>query len=179
MTKRLLAILFSLPLFTLLSYSQKSVNDNLLRDIVRNNGQVEVTISETVVKSIDWLSVNTSISSIRDKTVHIVLSPLTLEWFISQNFDYKIAERTESKGIISSASMKQALGWDTYPTYSQYDSIMKSFVDVYPSLCRLETIVTSNNGKLIQVLKISDNPAVNEDEPEVFYSSTIHGDETG
>lgn len=179
MTKRLLAILFSLPLFTLLSYSQKSVNDNLLRDIVRNNGQVEVTISETVVKSIDWLSVNTSISSIRDKTVHIVLSPLTLEWFISQNFDYKIAERTESKGIISSASMKQALGWDTYPTYSQYESIMKSFVDVYPSLCKLETIGTSNNGKLIQVLKISDNPAVNEDEPEVFYSSTIHGDETG
>ena len=179
MTKRLLAILFSLPLFTLLSYSQKSVNDNLLRDIVRNNGQVEVTISETVVKSIDWLSVNTSISSIRDKTVHIVLSPLTLEWFISQNFDYKIAERTESKGIISSASMKQALGWDTYPTYSQYDSIMKSFVAAYPSLCRLETIGTSINGKLVQVLKISDNASADEDEPEVFYTSTIHGDETG
>lgn len=179
MTKRLLAILFSLPLFTLLSFSQKSVNDNLLRDIVRNNGQVEVTISEPGIKAMDWLSGNTSISSVKDKTVHIVLSPLTLEWFISQNFDYNIVERTESKGIISSVSMKQALGWDMYPTYSQYDSIMRSFLTTYPDLCQLHTIGTSINGKLIQVLKISDNASVEEDEPEVFYSSSIHGDETG
>lgn len=179
MTKRLLAILFLLPLFTFLSYSQKSVNDNLLRDIVRYYGQVEITIPDPGVRAMNWLSGNTSISSVKDKTVHIVLSPLTLEWFISQNFDYKIVERTENKGVISSASMKQALGWDTYPTYSQYDSIMKSFVDAYPSLCKLETIGTSINGKLVQVLKVSDNPAVDEDEPEVFYSSAIHGDETG
>ena len=100
----------------------------------------------------DWLSGNTSISSVNDKTVHIVLSPLTLEWFISQNFDYNIVERTESKGIISSVSMKQALGWDMYPTYSQYDSIMLGFLTTYPDLCQLHTIGTSINGKLIQVL---------------------------
>ena len=49
----------------------------------------------------------------------------------------------------------------------------------YPSLCRLDTIGTSINGKLVLALKISDNPAEDETEPEVFYSSTMHGDETG
>jgi hypothetical protein len=71
------------------------------------------------------------------------------------------------------------MAWDKYPTFTQYDSIMRSFASLYPSLCRLDTIGKSIYGKLILVLKISDNVAVNEDEPEVFYTSTIHGDETG
>jgi len=46
-------------------------------------------------------------------------------------------------------------------------------------LCRLDTIGTSINGKLVLALKISVNAAVDEDKPEVFYTSTMHGDETG
>ena len=179
MTKHLLAILFSLLFFTLLSYSQNSVNNKLLRDIVSRNGQAEVTITDPGVRSMEWLSGNTSISSVRGKTVHTVLSPRTLEWFISQNFNYKIVEQSGSKGIISSASMKQALEWESYPSYSQYDSIMQSFVSLYPSHCHLDTIGKSINGKLILAIKISDNVSADEDEPEVFYTSTIHGDETG
>jgi hypothetical protein len=71
------------------------------------------------------------------------------------------------------------MDWDNYPTYIQYDSIMQSFKTLYPSLCRLDTIGTSINGKLILALKISDNPAVDGDNPSVFYTSTMHGDETG
>jgi hypothetical protein len=56
---------------------------------------------------------------------------------------------------------------------------MRSFASLYPSLCRLDTIGTSIYGKLVLALKISDNAKTDEDEPEVFYSSTIHGDETG
>ena len=56
---------------------------------------------------------------------------------------------------------------------------MQSFIKRYPSLCHLDTIGTSVNGKLVLALKISDNAAVDEDKPEVFYSSTMHGDETG
>ena len=61
----------------------------------------------------------------------------------------------------------------------QYDSIMQSFLSLYPSICHLDTIGTSINGKLILALKISDNASIDEDEPEVFYTSTMHGDETG
>jgi hypothetical protein len=50
-------------------------------------------------------------------------------------------------------------------------------VSLYPSLCRIDTIGRSNYGKLILALKISDNVSLDEEEPEVFYSSTIHGDE--
>jgi hypothetical protein len=69
--------------------------------------------------------------------------------------------------------------WAKYPTYAQYDSIMQSFASLYPALCHLDTIGTTNYGKLVLALKISDNPLSDEEEPETFYSSSIHGDETG
>jgi hypothetical protein len=43
----------------------------------------------------------------------------------------------------------------------------------------LDTIGTSVDGRLVMVLKISDNCRADEPEPETFYSSTIHGNETG
>jgi hypothetical protein len=48
--------------------------------------------------------------------VYIVLSPLTVEWFISSGYDYSIVERDDSKGVASSMSMSLAMEWDTYPT---------------------------------------------------------------
>ena len=125
-----------------------------------------------------YLTTNVSILSVRDKIVHISLSPLTVEWFISQKYNYEIIEKNARRNLFQPGALSQAMEWDKYPTYTQYDSIMQSFSQLYPSLCHLDTIGTSINGKLVLALKISDN-AANDDEPEVFYSSTMHGDETG
>ena len=141
--------------------------------------QAEVIVPYSNRKDLDLLARKVSISSAGDRVVSVRLSPLTVEWFIQQKYDYTITEKPEPKGISTSSSVSEALNWDSYPTYSQYDSIMRSFATLYPSHCRLDTIGTSINGKLVLVLKISDNAATDEDEPEVFYTSTMHGDETG
>ena len=104
---------------------------------------------------------------------------MTIEWFILQKYNYIITERADSKEIVSALNASKALGWDSYPTYAQYGSIMQSFKTLYPSLCHLDTIGTSVNGKLVLALKISGNATIDKDKPEVFYSSTMHGDETG
>ncbi len=160
-------------------FSQTSDNDNTLRELVKRDGQVEVTIPFTDRSSVKALTINVSIVSIREKAINIRLSPLTVEWFIHQRFDYFIAENTGNKGVVSAKDVSEAWNWETYPTYTQYDSIMQSFITNYPDLCLLDTIGTSINGKLVLALKISDQPSLNEEEPEVFYTSTIHGDETG
>jgi len=172
-------LLVSLAFFSMGSIPESNDNDARLRDLVGQYGQAEVTVPYSDIKSIDDLTRRVSILSVRDKLIHISLSPLTVEWFILQKFNYSIKESAENKGIISSKSMNQAMEWDKYPTYPQYDSIMQSFVRLYPSLCHLDTIGTSIKGKLILALKISDNAAKDEDEPEVFYSSSMHGDEIG
>lgn len=75
-------------------------------------------------------------------------------------------------------STKDAEAWDVYPTYPQYVAMMEAFATTYPSICRLDTIGTTVQGRLLLMLKISDNVGVEEAEPEVLLTSTIHGDET-
>ncbi len=179
MTKRQLIVLFLFLTFKQWNYSQVISQDADLRNIVSTFGQAEVIIPVTGKNEIDQISRFVSIRSAKDKTLHIVLSPLTLDWFIQQKYNYLIIENADSKGITSSEDLTQALEWTSYPTFTQYDSIMRSFITNYPSLCRLDTIGKSINGKLILALKISDSANVNENEPEVLYTSTIHGDETG
>ena len=179
MIRRFLILMF-LSVFSGLScFSQIITPDNKLRLIIRQEGQAEVTLPYSDIKSIELLTTNVSILSVKDKIVHISLSPLTVEWFILQKYDYQIVDKVAPKGIISAPDLNKAMDWDYYPTYTQYDSIMQSFKTLYPSLCRLDTIGTSINGKLILALKISDNPAIDGDKPSVFYTSTMHGDETG
>jgi murein tripeptide amidase MpaA len=154
-----------------------TTTDDKLRQIISQNGQAEVTLPYTDKKSIEILTANVSILSVKDKVVHVSLSPRTVEWFILQKYDYQILEKIAAKALISSRNVNQAMAWDNYPTYTQYDSIMQSFKSLYPSLCRLDTIGTSINGKLVLALKISNNPDIDGVKPAVFYSSTIHGDE--
>lgn len=71
--------------------------------------------------------------------------------------------------------------WDSYPTYSGYVAMLQGYATNYPQIARLVEIGNTTNTlrphKLL-ALKISDNPDLEEDEPEAFYTSTMHGDET-
>jgi len=171
-----LFLLFTISSFVCLAQVDR---DEKLKKEIEKYGQAEVVIAYPGRQAMDVITRNVSITSVRDKSVYITLSPLTLKWFLDGRFDYEIIERDEGKGVISAGSVSKAMQWNCYPTYPQYDSIMQKFQSDYPSLCRLDTIGTSINGKLVLALKISDNASVDEDEPDVFYSSTIHGDELG
>jgi hypothetical protein len=166
-----------MPWVAPLAWSQNAYKDDQLRNLVKEYRQAEVTIQYPGLKEMEILTRNVSITSVKDKTVYINISPLTIDWFILAKYDYNILKRADIKGIISAGSVSQAMDWQSYPTYTQYDSIMRSFSQLYPALCHLDTIGTSINGKYIFALKISDNAGLNEDEPVVFYSSSIHGDE--
>jgi murein tripeptide amidase MpaA len=178
LSKRLILFL-SLTSMTLLSEAQERNSDYLLRETIRQFGQVSVTIPLTSVQSIEVLTLNVSITDVRDKSVYIILSKSTVEWFILQNFEYTIQKREDTKSTVTALTVAKAMDWHSYPSYTQYDSIMHYFSTSFPAICHLDTIGKSINGKYVLVLKISDNVNVDEDEPEVFYSSSIHGDETG
>jgi len=160
------------------SSAQKTGNDRLLREEVEKYGQARVKVSVTAVNSIIELSENISVSNVTDNIVEAFLSPLTIDWFISRRYNYVILERSDSKSVITAENVDEAMEWESYPSYMQYDSIMRIFAMQYPSLCILDTIGISIYGKLVMAVKISDNAGEDEDEPEVFYTSTIHGNET-
>lgn len=161
-------------------YSQISkTNDEHLRSVISEYGEAEVIVSHPGPAKIDFLIRNFSVSSVDGKVVRARIASGTLDLFTTQKYDYRVEEPDRAKSVFSEKDLEGVMEWDTYPTYTQYLQIMQRFADQYPALCEIDTIGVSNYGKLVLALKISDNVGTDEDEPEVFYSSTLHGDETG
>jgi len=66
----------------------------------------------------------------------------------------------------------QPSGW---PTYDQWVARMQALATAHPELVRMVSIGQSVQGRALWMLKITDHPDVEEDEPEFRYVSTMHG----
>ena len=64
-----------------------------------------------------------------------------------------------------------------YPSPEQIEAQLRDLNAAYPQLTQLIEIGRTNDGRPLLVLKISDNAAVDETEPEFKYISSMHGDE--
>ena len=73
--------------------------------------------------------------------------------------------------------LTEAFTFQKYPTYDQYLQMMRHFASTYPSICRLDTLGRSEEGRLLLALKISDFVELEEAEANFLYSSSMHGDE--
>lgn len=180
--KRELSILPVLLVVSILTicFTVHDDKDNDLRKTLNEYGQAYVIVKLTDISSLSSLLENFSVSKIDEKGVEIALSPRTVEMFIALKYDYQVVENESVKAsVVMAETLAEAMEWESYPTYLQYEDIMRSFSTNYSSICSLDTIGYSINGKLLLVAKISDNVQTDEEEPEVFYSSTIHGDEIG
>ncbi len=153
--------------------------DDELRRIVGEYGQAYVYVPINSVGSLELLSIGFSISNADDKRVEICVSPLTLESFVALGYDYEISQPVVSKSVVSAETLEEAMMWKSYPTYRQYLDIVELLASDYPDICKVDTIGSSINGRKVLALKISDNAGDDENEPEVFYTSTMHGDELG
>ena len=65
-----------------------------------------------------------------------------------------------------------------YYSIDQYHAFMQNTAAQYPDICQLHQYGTSVQGRPLYIMKISDNVAMNEAEPEVKLVASIHGDET-
>jgi len=64
-----------------------------------------------------------------------------------------------------------------YHTYASLTSELQAIATARPDLTRLVSAGTSVQGRELWMMKITRNPGIEEDEPEVRYIAAIHGDE--
>ena len=93
--------------------------------------------------------------------------------FLKFNIDYQLIEEPFFKPNASSNRST----WDYYPTYAEYISMMQSFENSFPSICKLHNLGTLSSGHEILIIQISDNVGLPENEPSFLYTSSMHGNE--
>jgi murein tripeptide amidase MpaA len=64
-----------------------------------------------------------------------------------------------------------------YHNYAEMTAELNQIVADHPTIARLQTIGTSYEGRALYALKISDNVATDENEPEVLYNAHQHARE--
>jgi hypothetical protein len=102
-----------------------------------------------------------------------------LEQFKKLAYQFEILPHPSAgKTITMATTTAEMADWDRYPTYDVYLEMMNQFETDFPDLCQTVNIGTSVNDRELLAVKISDNVATHEAEPEFFYTSTMHGDET-
>jgi len=86
--------------------------------------------------------------------------------------------------VIDDLNQYYAGWWDKdvppgYYTYQQIIDIADSLAQVFPDICQKIVLGYSTGGHQLAALKISDNAAIDEPEPELMFEAGIHGDEVG
>jgi len=127
---------------------------------------------------IDTLTQMISVDNVKGLEIYAYAMPQQFEQFKKLGYQFELIQKNLTKSITMATTVNEMSNWAHYPTYEVYRQMMKNFESDYPSLCKLDSVGTTNNGRQLYVLKISDNVLIEESEPEFFYTSTLHGDET-
>ena len=97
--------------------------------------------------------------------------------------DHYEAELSKDAGVGTGASFAGLNppvgqgGMGGHYTLAEIEAILNSFVATYPALCSKRSLGKSIEGRDIWMVKISDNVARDENEPEVYYDAIHHARE--
>jgi hypothetical protein len=143
-----------------------------------SRGEVYFSFPIKSLNDVEILTRSISIDNIRDNIVYAYANKKEFDNFLAYTDEITVltppAELFPAK---TTGNLKQLLDWNYYPTYTGYEEVMSQFVSDHPDICRMITIGTLASGRKILALRITDNPTIQENEPEFLYTSSIHGDE--
>lgn len=163
-------------LFVCFSFGQNA------EQVLKDRGEIYFSFhmkkGDSFQENIELISQIISIDDIKNGEVFAYAN--TKEYKQFKQLGYEIEILTAPSRLLSQeildAKGKQS-DWNFYPTYQQYLGIMNQFALDYPDLCEVVNIGESVNGRKLLVLHIGDSLNVEQDEPEIFYTSSMHGDE--
>ena len=171
-------ILFILALFTcILSFSQVDV-----KQLFEEHPELIIKFQIQEREELETLTHMLSIDNVTGNEVIAYTTQEEFTRFIKLNIPYEIVERPvlthEELNMLDFETIKNYRNdWNYYPNYQAYLDMMNGFVANYPELCRKVEFGTSVQNRKLWACVLSKNVNVREAEPQVFFSSSMHGDE--
>ncbi|MBO4875387.1 MAG: PKD domain-containing protein [Bacteroidales bacterium] len=176
-----LSIITALLLVALAVFGQTKSDLQFIEQTLENRGEVVLRFPHNGNRElVRELSHIMSIDKVNDTYVEAYANAREYEQFKTYNIEYEPVYEyyTQTRALNMANTVAQMANWDRYPTYAVYLELMRNYARDYPTLCKMDTIGYSVYGRPIINMTISDNVGVDEDEPEFWWSSTMHGDET-
>jgi murein tripeptide amidase MpaA len=187
--KKIIPLILFLLSFNSLTFAQKKTSLEKANEYLASKGEVIFTFrANTQAQFLELnqlLSVSHRHVDQQALEVEAYANKEQFEKFLTYGLAFTVTaadneipqERTQRKSINGKLAGTWDTTWDAYPKYSEYVAKLNYWVATYPTLCSLQEIGTTPNGRKLYVLKISDNATADETEPEFFYTSSMHGDE--
>jgi len=149
----------------------------LIIPLIAKSNEVFFSFQVSSKKEINKLSGLISIDKINGNTVYAYANREQLTQFDQLNYSYNIIQQPDRSNNPMADTLQKMRSWDSYPTYETYIDLMYQFAADHPNICTISSIGQSIEGRDILVANISDNPGIEEDEPEFFYTGQMHGNE--
>jgi hypothetical protein len=131
---------------------------------------------------LEELSRHISIDKV-DEDLQVFAYANAAQWdqFVAMGIPYELHQHPGTlirPKMLDKIDIREIDDWDFYPSYDAYVEMMYQYEYYYPGLCDVFSIGTTNEGRELLVARITDYIGQDEAEPEFFYTSSMHGDET-
>lgn len=141
----------------------------IAKPLLAGEDRIEIMIKkvdrETLIRITDLGMI---VASVKDDTARVFGYRHHLEKLDAMKYDWTPVATADSDN-------RRIL--QDYPDLKTLTTELQSIAADYPSICRLYNIGESEGGNPLWLMKISDNPDAQEDEPELKYIASMHGDE--
>jgi PKD repeat protein len=178
--KKLFLLLWITFVVTINIYAQRDAQSIAnANKVLKDRGEVYFSFNISSHNELETLTRVLSIDNVKGNTVYAYANIHEFFDFLKYGYDIQVLTPPSLLTEVEmSPGTDQPLSWDYYPTYTNYENIMSQFVTDHPDIAQLITIGTLSSGRKLLAIKITDNPSIQENEPEFLYTSSIHGDET-
>lgn len=165
--------------FAVISSSLIAQNQRELGQLMRERGEYYFTLAVNEPTEIQSLSRLCSVDGTNGQTVVCYANQEEYDQLLQLGYQPNLQT---PPSLLTEAKMwdgnRATYEWDSYPTYSQYISMMEGFPTsaVSGRICTLMDLGTLSSGRKIMGVRLNNGSP--EGKPKFLYSSTIHGDET-
>ncbi len=162
----------------------QAVSDRSADEILNKYGEIYFKFTIQDKNEINLLTKVISIDKYKGNEVFAYANREEFKGFLKYNLPYSLlplpgtllSDEELNMGNATKDNNNRTI-WNFYPNYSQFLSYMAGFASAHPAICKVDTIGTTIQGRLLLALKISDSVNTDRSAPQIFYSSSIHGDE--
>jgi len=179
--KRLLLLLFLAVSVGFLPLKAQQMSLPKYERYLQKRGEVYFKFFSANRQQIRKLGHFISLDNVKSDSIFAYANAQGFVRFLQTGIPYTIlippSERLEKQRLLP-GSFKNSYGWDYYPSYNQYVSLMQDFQRNYPALCRVVSIGKSVQGRDLLFAHIGHLNDTLRSVPEFMYTSTMHGDET-